>query len=190
MRFDLPFFRAKRAGGGVVVIAQHRDGNTFLQSGAQSGPMTANGGAPFNLKSPDQSITVKLGLPDLGALIAAYRAVRLANGPVPEKIRSYSSDPNRDVSMSMGLVHKYQPRSGPGGAPAAPQSKTISWAFNEAGSHLGIGNGRLRQSVPLGPSDEVQLVMMLERALVLTLEFAGATRQATFEATQLTDFTD
>lgn len=186
MRFDLPFFRAKRAGGGVVLIAQHRDGNTFLQSGAQSGPMTANGGAPFNLKSPDQSITVKLGLPDLGALIAAYRAVRLANQAVPEKIRSYSSDPNRDVSLSMGLVHKYQPK----GAGSAPQSKTITWSFNELGSHLGISNGKLRQSVPLGPSDEVQLVLMLERALVLTLETAGANRQSAFEARELTDFTD
>ena len=168
MRFDLPFFRAKANGTGTVAIVQFNNGTCFMQTGAQSGPMAPNGGAPFDLKSPGKTITVKLGLPDIGALIAAYRAVRLAGQAVPAKLRAYSSDPNRDTSMSVGLVHKYQPKGGPA------QAKTISWQFNADGSFLGLSNGSLRQSVVLGPGDEVLLIAHLERSLGLCLEFAGA----------------
>lgn len=106
-------------------------------------------------------LTVKLGLPDLSAMLLAYRKVRDQGSEIPERYRPVTRGANGkfvpdDSGMQLALVHKNQ-----------EVATVIKWSFDASkGSFLEITRGKgNRRSISLTLSEELLLVEYLKHAL-------------------------
>lgn len=111
------------------------------------------------------TLTAKLGLPDLSAMLLSYRTVRHFGGLVPEKLRPMNKDASGKwvpdpTGMAVSLIHKSQTNTE---APAT----VIKWIFDTTrGSLVEISKGKnARKTVSLSPTEELQFARYLELAM-------------------------
>lgn len=147
-------------------------GGLFLELAAQTG-LDANQNAAFNWErkegvgTPTELITVKLGMPDITAMLYAYRLLRgNSAATLPEVYRvsrknqqtnQWEKEPTGKV---LGLTHKYE-----------NDTTFIEWGFSERGSLIRVSkSAKLRRLVSLALHEEIMVERMLERALDVYLD--------------------
>jgi hypothetical protein len=124
------------------------EGGVFLDLAAQAG-MT-NGNATFDWNT---TITAKLGVNDLSALLLGLRYVRVRHDPIPEELRTKGDT----AGTTVGLFHKFD-----------NASTAISLTFAKDGSFLRVSKSKeLNRTIKLSLVEEFQLERAMLRALDL-----------------------
>lgn len=134
-------------------------GGVFLELVSQ---IASDGEHPrFDWKGAEKpTIVVKLGLPDLSAMLLSYKYVRELGRVIPERMRPVSKEGTKFVpdpsGMALALIHKTD-----------TATKTIKWTFDPTrGSFVDISQGReFRKSVSLTLTEELQFVRYLQLAM-------------------------
>jgi hypothetical protein len=128
---------------------QSIDGGLFLEIVEQTGK-GEGGFATFGWQN-DTRLTAKLGMPDIGALLAGYQAVRLRGKSTPANTRTRTDTEGTTVSM----FHKFD-----------SDSTVIEWKFAADGSFLKISKSQeWKRSIKLSLQEEILLEAYLRNAL-------------------------
>ena len=124
-------------------------GGLFVELVGQTGKDPA-GFTKFGWQEDDK-ITAKLGLPDISAMLAAYRNVRLRGKPTPENTRTKGDTDGVTVSM----FHRFD-----------TDTAVLEWRLDATGSFFRISKSKdWNRSIRLSLQEEVQLETYLQRAL-------------------------
>lgn len=136
------------------------NGGCFLEIVTQL-PESTDEYPRFDWKNDNgKNVTVKLGLPDLSAMLLAYREYRVFRRPVPTAVRPIAKVDGKWVPSAeenqLGLVHKFE-----------NETTFIKWTFSDDNrSMLEIAKSKeLRRSVSLGVAEELQLTRYMELAM-------------------------
>lgn len=127
----------------------NKEGGCFLELVAQSG-MDANGNARFAWDDEKAMLRVKLGAPDLAALLTAIREVRHLGREVPADLRGKAGD-----EWAVQLFHR------------TPSSSTlVQYSFAADRSTLRISRSKDHwRSIELTLAEELVLERMLQLSL-------------------------
>ena len=139
-------------------VARYWTGGCFMEIVSQKPSEDEN--ARFDWKNDlGHNVTVKLGLPDLGAFTLAYREFRVHSRPVPLGIRPTVKVDGKwgpaEAINQLGLVHKFD-----------NDTTFIKWTFSDDNrSMLEIAKSKeLRKGVSLTLVEESQVIRYLELA--------------------------
>lgn len=145
-------------------LERQDNGGLFADLAAQTG--VSNGNADFNWKrdeavgTPNELITVKLGMPDILAMLFAYRLLRSDSAAtLPDSYRPSRKEGDKWVKETtgkvLGLTHKFD-----------NETTFIELAFADRGTLFRVSkSAKLRRTVSIALHEELLVLRMLERAL-------------------------
>lgn len=131
------------------------EGGLFMQIVGQTG-VDQHANASFDWKgTKGTSVSAKLGLPDLHAILYCFKVVRERGGEVPTNFRG-KQHPQPDT---LEIFHRFE-----------KSTTVIRVTFKEQGTIWNISKGpELRRSIAVAVHEEVSLLAYLEHSLKMFL---------------------